>query len=191
MQISHGIDYEESPTKWARWFSLENMVIMIKKIFAFFFRITGVHMLLGVVVLYKYYRSDISFAMDQISRLMIKSKFTANQFVELFKLITILYLLGYTGLDIRHKANVYSDIRAERFRELIRMEEKLYSILDEIVYSLRKNIDVIAERKNFILQSGATSLSGKRCYIYDAKIEFKNEDPYYFSNLNFPRKKWA
>ena len=182
LQIRYKTDCDKSSTEWARWLSLENMVTTIKNIFVFFFRVTGIHMLLGAVALYEYYRDDIFFAMNQINSLIIKSEITASQFVELFEVLTILCLLGYIVLDIRHKVNVYSDIRAERFKELVQMEEKLLGILKGMAYSLRKNIDIIANRKSFILQCGASSLSGKTCYIYNTKIEFETRNRYYFFN---------
>lgn len=182
LQIRYKTDCDKSSTEWARWLSLENMLTTIKKIFVFFFRVTGIHMLLGVVALYEYYRDGIFFVINQINTLIIKSEITTGQFVELFEVITILCLLGYIVLDIRHKVNVYSDIRAERFKELMQMEEKLLTILKGMAYSLRKNIDIIANRKSFILQCGASSLSGKTCYIYNAKIEFETKNRYCFSN---------
>lgn len=184
LQIRYKIDCDKSSTEWARWLSLENMVTTIKNIFVFFFKVTGIHMLLGAVALYEYYRDAIFFVMNQTNRLIIKSEITASQFVELFEVLTILCLLGYIVLDIRHKVNVYSDIRAERFKELIQMEEKLLTILKGMVYSLEKNIDIIAKRKSFILQCGASSLSGKRCYIYDAKIKFESKNRYFFPDFD-------
>ena len=48
--------------------------------------------------------------------------------------------------------------------------QKIY-ILRNINYALETNIDVIVDRKPYILQDGAKELTGKECYIYDGKIE--------------------
>lgn len=174
-------DYDESPTQWARWFSLENMVVAIKKIIIFFFSVKGKYLLLGGVALYTYYGDDIILTINRMIGVIKQSEIRTSQFIEIFEVITILCLLGYIVFDIRHKANGYSGIRADRFKELIQMEEKLLDILSGIAYSLEKNIDFIAKRKSFILQSGASNLSGKQCNIYDAKIEFEGKNRYFYS----------
>lgn len=104
------------------------------------------------------------------------NSFSISDVLDLFELISIILLLGYILLDVRHKANGYSEIRVERFKELFQMEEKLLNILRDINYALEANIDIIVERKRFILQSGAKCLTGKECTIYDGKIEYTNEN---------------
>lgn len=47
---------------------------------------------------------------------------------------------------------------------------------------LETNIEVIADRKPYILQDGAKNLTGKDCYIYGGKIEY--EDKKYWSSFN-------
>lgn len=174
LQIKYKTDSDKrSTTRWARWLSLENMVKFIKRIFSFFFGISGIHLLVGGITLYTYYGKKVIVVMGQLMDVFIQSKITTSQFLDAFEIITILGLLGYIVFDIRHKANGYSDIRAERFKELICMEEELLTILCGMIYSLEKNIDIIVSRKQFILQRGASSLSGKECYIKDAKIEFE------------------
>ena len=166
LQITYKTDFNKgSLTKWARWLSLENMVKVIKRILSFFFGISGIHLLLGGISLYTYYGKKVIGVIGQLIEGLIQSKITTSQLIEIFEIITILCLLGYIAFDIRHKANVYSNIRAERFKELICMEEKLLVILKGILYSLGKNIDIIVNRKRFILQCGASGLSGKECYI--------------------------
>ena len=68
------------------------------------------------------------------------------------------------------------------------MEEKLLNILRNINYALETNIDVIVDRKPYILQDGAKELTGKECYIYDGKIEYEdkkywNSVPEYIKNI--------
>ena len=102
--------------------------------------------------------------------------FSVSDAIDFFELNSIIFLLGYIFLDVRHKVTGYSEIRMERFKELFQMEEKVLNILRNINYALETNIDVIVDRKPYILQDGAKELTGKDCYIYDGKIEYEDKE---------------
>lgn len=78
----------------------------------------------------------------------------------------------YILLDIRHKSRGYSELRQERFKDLVKLEEKLLLALDEMGYCLYKNMDLLSETKHIILQRAASELSGKECYIVEGKLQF-------------------
>lgn len=106
--------------------------------------------------------------------------FIARQFLAVFEIFTIICLLGYIFLDIRHKANRYSELRMERLKELIQMEEKLLYSLGNISYLQEKNIERIANRKQFISENGASELCGKTCYIDQNNIKFEEKRAFYY-----------
>lgn len=176
--------FEEDATriKWVRKLSLENIISMAKDVIKFFFSATTVHLILGLISLYVFYKTDILFIYESLVDTILQSGITTSQFLEMFEVLVIFCLLRYIIFDIRHKANGYSELRVERFKELVQMEEKLLNILVRISCSLEKNIDTIAERKCFILQSGASELSGKQCYIDKTKIEFKDKNKFGYWN---------
>lgn len=184
LKVRYSFGEDATKIKWVRKLSLENIISMAKNIIKFFFSATTVHLILGLVSLYVYYKTDILLVCESLVDTILQSGITPSQFLEMFEVLVVLCLLGYIIFDIRHKANGYSELRAERFKELVQMEEKLLNILGGISCSLEKNIDTIAERKCFILQSGASELSGKQCYINKTKIEFedKNKFGYWYSN---------
>lgn len=184
LKVRYSFGEDATKIKWVRKLSLENIISMAKNVIKFFFSATTVHLILGLISLYIYYKTDILLVCESLVDTILQSGITPSQFLEMFEVLVVLCLLGYIIFDIRHKANGYSELRAERFKELVQMEEKLLNILGGISCSLEKNIDTIAERKCFILQSGASELSGKQCYIDKTKIEFedKNKFGYWYSD---------
>lgn len=172
LKIRYSYGSENTPTTWARRFSLENITIIAGNVMKFFFETTILHFALGAIALYAYFGKDFLALLGDVKTLIMQGEITASQFIEIFEVITIVSLLSYIAFDIRHKANGYSDLRADRFKELVQMEEKLLNILAGIRYSLEKNIDVISNRKCYILQSAAAGLSGKQCYFDNNKIKF-------------------
>lgn len=184
LKIRYSFGEDDTKIKWVRKLSLENIISMAKNVIKFFFSATTVHSILGLISLYVYYKKDILYVCESLVDTILQSGITPSQFLEMFEVLVVLCLLGYIIFDIKHKASGYSELRAERFKELVQMEEKLLNILGGICYSLEKNIDTIAERKCFILQSGASELSGKQCYIDKTKIEFedKNKFGYWYSD---------
>lgn len=158
--------------EWIRVFSIENVVWIVKKVFKFFFKATVIHLVFGIITIFTYYKKDVLGISKSVKNIVFKNGILPNEFMETFQIITVLCLLGYIVLDIRHKVNGYSSLRAERFKELIQMEEKLCNILNKIIYLLKNNINVIGKNKYSILTSGASELSGKNCYIDGDKIKF-------------------
>lgn len=160
---------------WIRRFSLENIYLIAKRIIRIFFRFSIAHLFFAGVAIYVYYGSHILSAYDNIKNAIIQSGMEISIFLELAELASILCLVFYVFLDIKHRANAYSELRVERIKELIQIEEKLYDVLGKIIWGLRENIDMIAERKGAILQNGATQLNGQQCYIDKSKIEFEDD----------------
>ncbi len=184
LKVRYSFREDATKIKWVRKLSLENIISMAKNIIRFFFSATIVHLILGLVSLYVYYKTDILLVCESLVGTILQSGITPSQFLDIFEVLVVLCSLGYIVFDIRHKANGYFELRAERFKELVQMEEKLLNILRGISCSLEKNIDIIAERKCFILQNGASELSGKQCYLNKTKIEFedKNKFGYWYSD---------
>ena len=184
LKIGYSIREQDTLIKYIRRFSLENMVYIVRNITRFFFSFTIIHLFLGGIVIYTYYKKDIVSICERIKNVMVQNEIKPSQFVEIFEILTILCLLGYIILDFRHKTNAYSDLRMERFKELVQMEEKLLNILSGISYSLKKNIEVIAERKWLILINGASELSGKKCCLDNTNLVFSDKKNFDFYELN-------
>lgn len=165
---------EFSMVKKAKFFTLESVISLVKNCLGFFFECSVLHIVFASYVIFVYYsRSIYGYFMVFCEPLKLKGV-SISDAIEFFELISIIFLLGYIVLDVRHKATGYSEIRTERFKELYQMEEKILNILRNINYALETNIDVIADRKPYILQAGAKNLTGKDCHIYDGKIEYED-----------------
>ena len=180
IEIIGNVDhYSTNNTKihWIRMFSLENMVIVIKKFVTYFLNVSFLRLSLGAVSIYTYYENDILSMVKRLYSQMLDKNITLNQLLDIFETGVIIFLLCYIAFDMRHKANGYSELRSERFKELIQMEEKLLNIIGGILYSLEHNIDVISRYKCCILVEGASLLSGKQCYIEGGRIVY-NENKY-------------
>ena len=163
-------------------FTMERIICFMKKYLRFFFDCSIVHLVFAVYVVYIYYFQLIQDCFVNFCGFFKTNAFSVSDALDFFELISIIFLLGYIFLDVRHKATGYSEIRTERFKELFQMEEKLLIILRNINYELETNIDVIVDRKPYILQAGAKNLTGKDCYIYDGKIEY--EDKKYWNSFH-------
>lgn len=181
LKIRYWFGETDTKIRRVRILSLENMVSTIKNIIKFLFNISIVHFAFGMISVYVYYEKEIRVLVNNLKNMIEQGENSLGNFIDIFEVLTVLCLIAYIVFDIRHKASGFSDLRAERFKELVQMEEKLLNILSRMGYSLQRNIDVIADRKPFILQNGAKELSGKQCYIYKSKIEFveKNEFGYW------------
>lgn len=180
LRVRYSLEEDSTKIKWVRKLSLENIISMAKNVLKFFFSATILHLILGLISLYVFYKTDILYFYESLVDTILQGRITLSQFLEIFETLVGLCLLGYIIFDIRHKANGYYELRAERFKELVQMEEKLLNILSGIINSLEGNIDIIAERKCFILQNGASELSGKQCYINKTKIEFEDKNKFGF-----------
>lgn len=165
---------ERNLSDWVRFFSIENLIVTAKKIFFFFFDTTILHLLVAMITLYAYFYDNIRNIYESIKSNIMQYDITISNVIDGFELFTILFLLLYVVFDIRHKANGYSELRAERFKKLVQMEEKLLIVMSEMYYMLQKNMDHIVKYKRFILQCGALELSGKECYFQKTKFEFSN-----------------
>lgn len=170
-----------SMVKKAKVFTMESIICFMKNCLRFFFDYSIVHLVFAVYVIYIYYFQLIQGYYLSFFEFLKTNAFSVSDAIDFFELISIIFLLGYIFLDVRHKVTGYSEIRMERFKELFQMEEKLLNILRNINYALETNIDVIVDRKPYILQDGAKELTGKDCYIYDGKIEY--EDKKYWNNF--------
>jgi len=171
-----------SIVKKAKFFTLESIISLVKNCLGFFFECSLLHLVFAVYVVFIYYSQLIYGYFVDFFESLKTTEISISDSIEFFELISIIFLLGYIFLDVRHKATGYSEIRTERFKELFQMEEKLLNILRNINYALETNIDVIVDRKLYILQDGAKNLTGKDCYIYDGKIEYK--DKKYWDSLH-------
>lgn len=171
-----------SMVKKAKVFTMERIICFMKKYLRFFFDCSIVHLVFTVYVVYIYYFQLIQDCFVNFCGFFKTNAFSVSDALDFFELISIIFLLGYIFLDVRHKATGYSEIRTERFKELFQIEEKLLNILRNINYELETNIDVIVDRKPYILQAGAKNLTGKDCYIYDGKIEY--EDKKYWNSFH-------
>lgn len=171
-----------SMVKKAKVFTMESIIYFVKNCLRFFFDCSILHLVFAVYVVYIYYFQLIQDYFIRFCEFLKTNEFSVSDAIDFFELISIIFLLGYIFLDVRHKATGYSEIRRERFKELFQMEEKLLNILRNINYALETNIDVIVDRKPYILQVGAEDLTGKDCYIYNGKIEY--EDKKYWNNCH-------
>lgn len=160
-----------SMVKKAKVFTMERIICFMKKYLRFFFDCSIVHLVFAVYVVYIYYFQLIQDCFVNFCGFFKTNAFSVSDALDFFELISIIFLLGYIFLDVRHKATGYSEIRTERFKELFQMEEKLLNILRNINYELETNIDVIVDRKPYILQAGAKNLTGKDCYISNLKTQ--------------------
>ena len=170
-----------SMVKKAKVFTMESIICFMKNCLRFFFDCSILHLVFAVYVVYIHYFQLIQDYFISFVESFKTNVLSVSDAIDFFELISIIFLLGYIFLDVRHKATGYLEIRTERFKELFQMEEKLLNILRNINYALETNIEVIVDRKPYILQDGAKELTGKECHIYDGKIEY--EDKKHWNNF--------
>lgn len=175
-----------SKVKKAKIFTMESIIAFLRNMSKFFLGCSILHLLFAVYVIYIYYSNCVYDFFKSFNGFLITNKFSISDIVDLFELMSIILMLGYIFLDVRHKVNGYSDIRMERFKLLFEMEEKLLNVLKNIIYVLEVNIDIIVDRKQYILQDGAKNLTGKNCCIYGADISY--EDKKYWDNCYYNNK---
>lgn len=180
VRISRETDF--SRVKKAKVFTMESVICFVKNSLRLFFNCSIVHLVFAIYIVYIYFFQLIQNYFVSFCGFLKANAFSVSDAIGFFELISIIFLLGYIVLDVRHKVTGYSEIRMERFKELFQMEEKLLNILRNINYALETNIDVIVDRKLYILQAGAKNLTGKECYIYDGNIEY--EDKKYRNNCH-------
>ena len=121
--ITYSEDTELSMLKKAKLFTLETMVNFLKKIFKKIYGGLGMHILFAVYAICIYYLNWIQDIFKRFSGFLTTYTFSASNAIDLFELISIILIIGYIILDVRHKANGYLEIRMERFKELFQLEE--------------------------------------------------------------------
>ena len=172
-----------SMVKKAKLFTIETINCFWKDFFKFFFHFSIINLIFFVDIVYIYYFSSIQNYFSFFVMFLKNADFSITILINNIASIVKNILLVYVFFDIRHKAIGYSEIRKERFKELIQMEEKFLSLIIKIHYLLETNIEIIVDRKLYILLSGAKSLTGKDCYIYDGKIIYEDREySYNFSH---------
>lgn len=164
-----------SMVKKAKIFTMESIICFMKSCLIFFFDCSIVHLVFAVYVVYIYHFQLIQDYFVRFNDFLKPNVLSVSDAIDFFELVSFIFLVGYIFLDVKHRAIGYSEIRTECFKELFQMEEKLLYTLRKINYALETNIDVIVDRKPYILQEGAKNLTGKDCYIYDKKIEYKDK----------------
>lgn len=173
VRISGETDF--SMVKKAKFFTMESIIYFVKNCLRFFFECSILHLLVAIYVIYIYCFQLIHDYFISLCEFLKTNILSVSDAIHLFEFTSIILLLGYIFLDVRHKATGYSEIRRERFKELFQMEERLLNILRNINCALETNIDVIVDRKPYILQEGAKNLTGEDCYIYNGKIEYEGK----------------
>ena len=174
--ITYSEDTELSMLKKAKLFTLETMVNFLKKIFKKIYGGLGMHILFAVYAICIYYLNWIQDIFKRFSGFLTTYTFSASNAIDLFELISIILIIGYIILDVRHKANGYLEIRMERFKELFQLEERLLYVLKKINNALEKNLNLIVAKKQYILQDGAENLTGEICRINGANILYENKE---------------
>lgn len=164
-----------SIVKKAKFFTLESIVDFGKNFFDFFFKRSIIHLLFGIYVIYINYLNQVQVFFTRTYGLLKTNTFSFSTATSFFELIFIIVMLGYIFVDARHKAIGYLEIRKERFKKLLQVEEKLLVVMKKISFALETNIEIIVAEKKNILQDGAEKLTGKKCYICDGNISYLDE----------------
>lgn len=158
-------------------YSLEKIVGVSKRIFHYFFHFSLsriVFFVLGVYYIYK----ERAIELLKVGIGMIPwSEIDIDAVLDFGELVSLLCILLYILLDMRHKSKGYTELRQARFQELVRMEEKLLFALEEMRYCLYKNMSLLCETKHLILGKAASVLTGKECNASKGKLEF-GKKPY-------------
>lgn len=169
---------------WAKKFSIDRFFRLICKIRKYFFSATFKHFLIIILVLFYMCRQKIEHLATNFWFSINLPKFNSGNILEMIELITILIAAFYIILDIKYKVSASFSLREERFKSLVLLEEKLLGIIQEMLYSLEKNIEVLCAKKSIILSKGATELSGKQCYLDKNNIELCEEKEYWMDNFS-------
>lgn len=174
--IRYSLGSRDSIVKKVKMVTIENVINITRKCWKFFFKFSIIHILSAIYVIYIFYADSIENFIKKWRMFLTSNTISISDAIDLFEFISILFIIGYIFIDVRHKSNGYAEIRVERFKELFEMEEKLLNILRKMNYSLKNNIEVIVERKSYILSSGAEILTGKKCYISGDTIRYEKKE---------------
>lgn len=153
-------------------YSPEKIVGVCKRVFHYLFHFSVsriVFLCLGGYYLYKEKAVEL---LKMGINMIPWSKMDVDTVLDCGELISLLCILFYILLDVRHKSKGYTELRQVRFQELVRMEEKLLFALEEMRYCLYKNISLLCETKDMILRKAASVLVGRECCIVDGKLDF-------------------
>ena len=154
--------------------SLERVVYITKRIFRYFFHFSVSRIVFFLFSSYVMYKEKIIGKLVSVINTIPLEDIDIGTFLDFGELVSLLCIGLYILLDMRHKANGYSELRQERFKDLVRLEEKLLLALDEMGYCLYKNTSLLCEMKYRILHDAAVELSGKECHLIDGKIEYED-----------------
>lgn len=178
-----GYSYAEQGTmlKKVRIISFSTLIKLIRNFCKSFFSVNLLHIFLLSVVICGFYYEKLIILESYLRKFILQSDIQINDIIDIFELLSIVCIVLFIVLDVRHKMNGYTALREERFREIIILEEKMLHILHGMSYYLGKNIEVICKQKERILLKGASNLCGKQCYlkrgelkIYDNKYMWNN-----------------
>lgn len=150
-----------SIVKKAKFFTLESIVYFGKICFNFFFKCSIIQLLFVIYVIYINYSNEVQDFFTRTYGLLKTNTFSFSTATSFFEFIFIIVMLGYIFVDARHKAIGYLEIRKDRFKELLQVEEKLLVVMKKISFALETNIEIIVDEKKNILQDGAEKLTGK------------------------------
>ncbi len=155
--------------------SMEHIIGFIKRVFRYFFHFSLSRIVFLALGVYWVYTETIRETLEKWISVIPWGDVDIGTVLDFGELVSLLCIVIYIMLDMRHKAKGYSELRQERFKELVKLEEKLLLALDEMRYSLYRNVSYLSENKYSILQRAASELSGKDCYISDGKFEFREK----------------
>ena len=155
--------------------SLERGVYITKRIFRYFFHFSVSRIVFFLFSSYVMYKEKIIGKLVSVINTIHLENIDIETLLDFGELVSLLCIGLYILLDMRHKANGYSELRQERFKDLVKLEEKLLLALGEMGYCLYKNISLLCEMKYMILHRAAVELSGMECHLIDGKIEYEDD----------------
>ena len=176
--ISYSV-HEETLLIKVKRFSFDNFIQLLKGIINYFIEVSWKNIIILLVIIYCYFKNNFFYITNILKKVLFENQVSVGDVLDIFELAVIICTVLYIILDVRHKTSGYLGLREERFKELIILEEKSLRIMEEMSYSLGKNIDIIYGRKSNILQNGVTDLSNEHCYIDKHEIRFHDDSKYF------------
>ena len=177
--------YEEKneiKIKRVKIFTFESLSLLLRKCWNFFFSKSFLHILSAIYVADSFYGVEIKYLINKMYIMIINIKI--SNIHDYFEAFLVLFLAISFIFDKHHKVIGYREIRIERFKSLFQMEEKLLDIFIHIHYKLEKNIEILVNHKQAILQSGIQNLTGNECIVQSDGIKYINENLWQSFNLN-------
>ena len=174
MYMYVGLSIEGSTLDKVLHSSLERMVYICRRVFGYFFRFSGSRIMFFLLSLYMLYKDTVTEIIMLVKNAIPWDEIDIETVLDFGELVSLLCIVLYILLDMRHKANGYSELRQERFKDLVKLEEKLLVALETMGFCLYKNIGLLSEAKYRILQRATVELSGRDCCFIDGNFEFKD-----------------